>query len=87
MTRLVWIGLLAVAALSWPAGLLNAGDLYGDKGGPKLEPLVLPKPAEVQTFASYPDKDRPPERRPRPCRPAVAAFAPHVELVSPGLDF
>ena len=56
MTRLAWIGLLAVAALSWPAGLLHAGDLYGDKDGPKLEPLVLPKPAEVQTFAVYPDK-------------------------------
>src|ERR1700722_6000279 len=56
MTRLAWIGLLAVAALSWPAGLLHAGDLYGDKDGPKLEPLVLPKPAEVQTFAVYPEK-------------------------------
>src|ERR1700729_3481925 len=56
MTRLAWTGLLAAAALSWPAGLLHAGDLYGDKDGPKPEALVLPKPAEVQTFAVYPDK-------------------------------
>ncbi len=56
MKRLAWTGLLAVAAFSWPAGLLHAGDLYGDKDGPKLEPLVLPKPAEVQTFAVYPEK-------------------------------
>ena len=56
MTRLAWIGLLAVAALSGLAGLLHAGELYGDKDGPKLEPLVLPKPAEVQTFAVYPEK-------------------------------
>jgi len=56
MTRLAWTGLLAAAALSWPAGLLHAGELYGDKDGPKLEPLVLPKPADVQTFAVYPEK-------------------------------
>ena len=47
---------MAVAALSWPAGLLHAGDVYGDKDGPKQEPLVLPKPADVQTFTVYPEK-------------------------------
>ena len=56
MTRLRWPALLAAAALAWPAGLLTAGDIYADKEGPKQEPMVLPKPAEVQTFTVSPEK-------------------------------
>ncbi len=56
MTRLRWPALLAVAALAWPAGLLTAGDIYADKDGPKQETLVLPKPADVQTFTVAPEK-------------------------------
>ncbi len=55
MTRLRWPALLAAAAFAWPAALL-AGDVYGDKDGPKQEPMVLPKPADVQTFTVSPDK-------------------------------
>ena len=55
MTRLRWPALLAAAALAWPAVLL-AGDVYGDKDGPKQEPMVLPKPADVQTLTVAPEK-------------------------------
>ncbi len=55
MTRLRLAALLAAAAFAWPAGL-RAGDLYGDKDGPKQEPMVLPKPADVQTFTVSPEK-------------------------------
>ena len=55
MTRLRWPALLAAAAFAWPAALL-AGDVYGDKDGPKQEPMVLPKPADVQTFTVAPEK-------------------------------
>src|SRR5437660_2250457 len=55
MTRLRWSVALA-AAFAWPVGLLTAGDLYGDKDGPKQEPTALPKPADVQAFTVYPEK-------------------------------
>ncbi len=55
MTRLRLAALLAAAAFAWPAGLF-AADLYGDKDGPKQEPMVLPKPADVQTFTVSPEK-------------------------------
>ncbi len=56
MTRLRWSAMLGVAALVWPSGLLFAGDLYGDKDGSKQEPMVLPKPAEIQSFTVSPEK-------------------------------
>jgi Protein of unknown function (DUF1553)/Protein of unknown function (DUF1549)/Bacterial Ig-like domain (group 2) len=56
MTRLRWPTLLAVAAFAWPVGPLSAADLYGDKDSPKLAPLVLPKPADVQSFTIHPEK-------------------------------
>ena len=56
MTRLRWSALLAAAAFAWPAGLLTAGDIYADKDGPKQEPMVLPKPADVQSFTVTPEK-------------------------------
>ena len=56
MTRLRW------PALFWPprpsprpAGLLSAGDLYGDKDGPRPESFVPPKPGDVQTFSNTVD--------------------------------
>ena len=56
MTRLRWPTLLAASALFWPVGLLSAGDVYGDKEGPKQEPLVLPKPADLQAYTVSPEK-------------------------------
>src|SRR5205085_4841798 len=43
-------------ALTLTGEPLRAGDIYSDKEPAKLEPLVLPKPAEVQKFTVYPDK-------------------------------
>src|SRR5438270_152559 len=51
-TRWVWLPALLLTA----AGSVHAGDIYGDKDPAKLEPLVLPKPAEVQKFEVYPAK-------------------------------
>jgi hypothetical protein len=56
MTRFRWPVLTALAALTLSGGPLPAGDLYGDKEPAKLEPLVLPKPAEVQSFTVHPAK-------------------------------
>jgi hypothetical protein len=46
--------LSAVAALFCTVASLSAGDLYSDKEPAKLPPLVLPKPAEVQTLTVQP---------------------------------
>ena len=48
-----WLPLLAVVVV---AGSLRAGDIYPDKETSKLEPMVLPKPAEVQLLAVNPPK-------------------------------
>jgi hypothetical protein len=48
--------LTAFAALVCAAGVANAGDLYGDKDPGKVEALVLPKPADVQSFTVQPTK-------------------------------
>src|SRR5207245_581122 len=56
MTLSRWLLLsAALAALLWTGGPLHAGDIYADKEPAKLEPLVLPKPAEVVKFTVYPD--------------------------------
>jgi hypothetical protein len=44
------------AALLASVALARGGDIYADKDGLKLQPLVLPKPAEVQSFAVHPEK-------------------------------
>src|SRR5262249_21630815 len=46
----------ALAALTWTGGPLRAGDIYSDKEPAKLEPLVLPKPGDVQKFTVHPEK-------------------------------
>jgi hypothetical protein len=56
MKRFSWPALTALAALTLAGGPLPAGDLYSDKEPAKLEPLVLPKPAEVQSFTVHPTK-------------------------------
>jgi Protein of unknown function (DUF1553)/Protein of unknown function (DUF1549)/Bacterial Ig-like domain (group 2) len=57
MTLSRWLVLSAVlSALTMTGGQLRAGDIYSDKEPAKLEPLVLPKPAEVLKFSVYPDK-------------------------------
>src|SRR5260370_9709 len=53
MTRTHWLWLPAL--LLTAAGSVRAGDIY-DKEPAKLEPLALPKPAEVQKFEVYPTK-------------------------------
>src|SRR5262245_13369830 len=50
-----WPILLAALALVWTGGPLRAGDLY-NKEPAKNDPIVLPKPAEVQALAVYPAK-------------------------------
>ncbi len=52
LTRWLWLPALLLVA----AGSLRAGDIYADKDATKLEPLVLPKPADVQKFEVYPTK-------------------------------
>jgi hypothetical protein len=54
MTLARWFWLPALLILA--AGSLRAGDIYSDKEPAKLEPLVLPKPAEVQKLEVYPTK-------------------------------
>jgi hypothetical protein len=56
MKRFGWPALTAFAALVFAGGPLPAGDLYSNKEPAKLEPLVLPKPAEVQSFTVHPTK-------------------------------
>jgi hypothetical protein len=52
LTRCLWLPVLLLAA----AGSVRAGDIYGDKDSARLEPMALPKPAEVQKFEVYPTK-------------------------------
>ena len=57
MTLSRWLILsAALSALTMTGGLVRAGDIYSEKEPAKLEPLVLPKPAEVLKFTVYPDK-------------------------------
>src|ERR1700691_371759 len=57
MTLSRWLILsAALAVLTTTGALLRAGDIYSDKEPAKLEPLVLPKPAEVLKFTVYPEK-------------------------------
>jgi hypothetical protein len=57
MTLSRWLVLsAALAALTWTGGPLRAGDIYSDKEPAKLEPLVLPKPGDVQKFTVHPEK-------------------------------
>src|SRR5438094_662441 len=57
MTLSRWLVLsAALAVLTWTGGPLRAGDIYADKEPAKLEPLVLPKPGDVQKFTVHPDK-------------------------------
>ncbi len=52
MTLARW--LLLPAVLLATAGSLRAGDVYAEKEPARLEPMVLPKPADVQKFEVYP---------------------------------
>jgi hypothetical protein len=51
LTRWLWLPALLLSA----AGTVRAGDIY-DKEPVKQEPLVLPKPAEVEKFEVHPTK-------------------------------
>src|SRR5436305_10693496 len=52
MTLARWLVLPALLLLA--AGSVRAGDIYSDKEPAKLDPLVLPKPADVQKFEVSP---------------------------------
>jgi hypothetical protein len=56
MSHTRWSVLLAFAALTCAGGSVAAGDLYPDKGSAKVEPLALPKPADVQSLSVHPEK-------------------------------
>jgi hypothetical protein len=52
MTLARWLVLPAILLLA--AGSVRAGDIYSEKEPAKLDPLVLPKPADVQKFEVHP---------------------------------
>ncbi len=54
MTTSRWPALLALAVLCGLGGPLRAGDLYSDKDAPRLDPAILPKPADIQSLAIQP---------------------------------
>src|SRR5438067_6521229 len=54
MRHLRWAALPAAAALLLSAAPLLAGDLYSDKEPARPAPLVLPKPAEIQSLSAHP---------------------------------
>src|SRR6516165_8941074 len=54
MTHTRWPILLALAVLTCAGGSLRAGDLYSGKEPAKLDPVALPKPADIKAFTASP---------------------------------
>jgi hypothetical protein len=46
--------LLAIVVLTYAGGSLRAGDLYSGKEPAKLDPVALPKPADIKSFTASP---------------------------------
>src|SRR5437870_5483351 len=54
-TLILWPVLLALVGLAFSDSILSAGDIY-DKNETKFESIELPKPADVKTLTTYPEK-------------------------------